>query len=272
VTEQDQHDAADATDAVPAPRGPVPDLGFFAGTPQPHGTGGFGGPAPASTGPFGGPAPSQFGGPATSQFGGPATSQFGGPVPAFPGPLGPPPGSMAAAPRGPIATLRSTAAGRVAFRIGVGVAVSVVLGVLGIGRFAGLGLFGGPGITTPATLGGAAPSTGTGARSVVEAKTAAAAAYDGEMVVEVYGDDTSPIVFIGAEGDGAPADAEIASVINAAGGSGARTVDESVCAAYGGGVGQLCARIGDGRVIIVATVARSAEETAAMTDEAWDAQ
>ena len=264
MTEQDQQDAAHAPGtsgaALPAPRGPVPDLGFFAGAPQPHGNGGLGGPAATP-----------FGSPAATPFGGPAATPFGSPAPAVPGPQGPPPGNPVAA-QGPIATLRSTAGGRFVFRIGVGLAVSLVLGVLGVGRFAGLGLFGSPGITTPATLGGEAPSSSSAARSVVEAKTAAAAAYGGELVVEVYGGDSAPIVFVGATGDGVLEDADVTTAVTAVGGAGAHRVNDSVCAAYGGGVGQLCARVGEGRLVMVASVARSAEETAALTDEAWAAQ
>lgn len=84
MTEHDQQ-AADRTDEVPVPRGPVPDLGFFAGSPPPRDGGGPFGGAPSQ---FGG-APSQFGG-APSQFG-TAPAPFGSPGPAFPAPPAPPP-------------------------------------------------------------------------------------------------------------------------------------------------------------------------------------
>ena len=114
VTEQDrQHAAPPADPADPAtsvpPARPVPDLGFFAGAPQPRDGGAFGGSvAPASGGQFGAfgaPAPpSQFGGAPTDQFGqfgtaapglGAPGSPFGAPGPALPGLPGSPPGARA---------------------------------------------------------------------------------------------------------------------------------------------------------------------------------
>jgi hypothetical protein len=110
VTEQDRQHAAPPADPAPsapsaAPARPVPDLGFFAGAPQPRDGAGFGGS-------FGGGAPappSQFGAAASvagGQFGAlgaaPAPpgqlgqfgdAPFGAPAPAFPGPLQTPPGA-----------------------------------------------------------------------------------------------------------------------------------------------------------------------------------
>ena len=171
MTEQDRAHAAappaDPPTPVPPPR-PVPDLGFFAGAPQPR-DGGFGGAAPTSGGQFGAfgagaapasqfgsPAPSQFGGPAPSQFGGAPTDQFGqfggaapgvgapsspfgAPGPAFPGPLGPPPGAR-------------TGNGSTTKLVVAGVAVMVLLVAVFGGRFAWQQFVADP--VLPDTLGG----------------------------------------------------------------------------------------------------------------------
>jgi hypothetical protein len=148
----------------PHARRPVPDLGFFAGAPQPRdGGGAFDGPAPASSsqlGAFGAAAtaPSnQFGGaPAAGgefgQFGGAPTGQIGGPVspfgpaPAFPGPLGPPPGAGAGG-------------GSATKLVVAGVAVVLLLvAVLG-GRFAWQQFVADP--VLPETLGGMPRVVGT---------------------------------------------------------------------------------------------------------------
>lgn len=118
MTEKDQP-ATGRTGAedLPAPRGPVPDLGFFAGPPPPRDPGAFGGAPPQ----FGGSAPSQFGG-APSQFGAPAASQFGGTVGTLP-----PPGPAALAPaRGIGPTWKIAAAGA---------ALVLLVGIFFGGRF-----------------------------------------------------------------------------------------------------------------------------------------
>ena len=163
MTEQDRPrdaPAADSAAPVPPPR-PVPDLGFFAGAPQPRAPGGaFAGPAPASDGQFGtfgatAAPPSQFGGAAapteggqfgtfggapapTGQFGAPG-SPFGAPAAAFPGPPGPPPGARV----GGGSTTRLVVAG---------VAVVLLLVALLGGRFAWQQFVADP--VLPDTLGG----------------------------------------------------------------------------------------------------------------------
>lgn len=237
-------DAAEATVAVPVPRGPVPDLGFFAGAPQPRDTGSFGGPAPA-----------QLGGPALGYV--PA-----GPVPAAPAGLG------------PIAALRSTAAGRWVFRLGAGLAISVVLGIFGIGRFALLDLFHDD-LAVPSTLGGLSPSAaGDSATATLEAKLASVETSNGvDLEVQVYGEGTSSIVFIGATGEGSLSDDEMASTLNSGTSTTtAATVGDNVCVAHNGGAGYMCVRIEDGLMVSVLTVGRNVEDTSALTDEAWDVQ
>ena len=163
MTEQDRPHAAPPADptapvspAAPPPAArPVPDLGFFAGAPQPRDGGGFGGAAPASGGQFGtfgapaspssqfgGPAPTtqfgQFGGAPTDQLAGPV-SPFGGPAPAFPGPAGPPPGAR-------------TGGGSTTKLVIAGVAVLLLLGSVLGGRFAWQQFVADP--VLPETLGG----------------------------------------------------------------------------------------------------------------------
>jgi len=145
VTEQDRrHAAPPAEPAAPVPppaARPVPDLGFFAGAPQPRDGGGFGASFGGAT-----PAPpSQFG-----QFGASAPtgrlddpgSPFGAPAPAFPGPPGPP---------GPPPGARGGTGSTTKLVVG-GVAVLLLLvAVLG-GRFAWQQFVADP--VLPETLGG----------------------------------------------------------------------------------------------------------------------
>jgi hypothetical protein len=144
---QDRTDAAEASDAtVPAPRGPVPDLGFFAGAPLPRDAGSFGGP-PSQ---FGGPAPSQLGGPAPSQLGGPAPSQFGGPQAApFGTPVATPFGAPAPALPGPAGQPGDSSTWKL---LAAGVVVAVLLVAVFGGRFAWKQFAADP--VLPDTLGG----------------------------------------------------------------------------------------------------------------------
>ncbi|HEU4997758.1 MAG TPA: hypothetical protein VFT68_02355 [Lapillicoccus sp.] len=173
MTEQDRAHAAPPADPADvagpatsvAPARPVPDLGFFAGAPQPRDGGAFGG-APSSGGQFGafgapaappgqlgGPAPGQFGG-APSQFGGAPADQFGqfgaaGPgfgnpsspfgAPAYPGPIGAPPGA-------------GTGFGSTTKLVVAGVAVVLLLVAVFGGRFAWQQFVADP--VLPDTLGG----------------------------------------------------------------------------------------------------------------------
>jgi hypothetical protein len=136
VTEQDRQHAAPSAEpaaAVPPPR-PVPDLGFFAGAPQPR-DGGFGAAPPATGDQFG-----QFGGaaPPTSHFGGPA-SPFGAPAPVFPGAPAPAPGA-------------GTGTGSATKLVVAGVGVVLLLVAVFGGRFAWQQFVADP--VLPDTLGG----------------------------------------------------------------------------------------------------------------------
>ena len=299
MTEQDRAHGT-APPAEPAgpptpvpPQRPVPDLGFFAGAPQPR-EGGFGGPAPATGGQFGtfGAAaapPSQFGGAATPTAGGqfgtfgaaPAPAgqfgQFGAPAspfgaPAAPVLLGPPPGARPG-PQGPLATLRATPGGRWALRVGAGLAVAAVLGMLGIGRFAFLDLFG-KDVAAPSSLGGLAPAADQSQVAQLDQQISAYGDPLGlDFEVAVYGDATAPIFFVGATYDeGTPNSEEVAEVLGASGGVNTRLVGENACTQLERGLVVMCARVDDGVMVAVLTANRSMEDTAAITDEAWDAQ
>ena len=301
MTEQDRPHAAPTADPAapvspaappPAPR-PVPDLGFFAGAPQPRDGGGFGGAAPASGGQFGafGAAaapPSQFGGapPAGGQFGqfggapaaGGQFGQFGGApaspfgAPAVPVPLGPAPGARPG-PQGPLATLRATPGGRWALRVGAGLAVAAVLGLLGVGRFAFLDLFD-KDVTTPSSLGGLSPSADQAALDQLDQQLSSYGSPFGiEFEIAAYGDSVTPVVFVGATyDDETPAPEELAGALGAGGGANTRAVGSSTCTELERGLVAMCARLDDGVMVAIVTANRSVEDAAALTDEAWDAQ
>jgi hypothetical protein len=274
VTDQDQQQAVPTTDRltatppappvpqvpqVPAPRqGPIPDLGFFAGAPQPRDSGGFGTPASA---PFGTPA---------SPFSTPA-SPFGGPVAPLPT-AGPLPGAGRPALLGPLEQLRSTAAGRWALRTAAGLAVSLVLGLAGIGRLAGLDLFGRD-ITVPASLGGQSPVADSAYPAEMERQMEQQVGDSAEVDVEAYGAGTSTIVFIGAAYDEATPDTtEVATLLGSSGGANTRTVGDAICTEMHGGASVLCAHLEDGLMVAIVTGGRTVEDTALITAEAWDAQ
>ena len=269
VTDHDQHDAADAPDAVPAPRGPVPDLGFFAGAPQAPGTSAIGGPAPASTGPFGAPAPSQFGSSpsAPSQFGGFASApgQFGG-APTVPPPFGPPPGAGG----GNGSTIKLVVAG---------VAIVLLLvAVLG-GRFAWSQFMAEP--VTPATLMGM-PRVGDASvdRLIEDAQDQVADELSSGSAVRValYGDGSGTgYMLFAARGGSRPGDGSGDDPF--AGWTESRHGDVtcfSPPAQTGPALGAtLCLRTFWRRAVFVMGMGGTAPDptvVAQATDEAWDAQ
>ena len=123
MPDQDQ-DAGVTSAAVPTPRPPIPDLGFFAGSSAPAGSS-FGAPAP--TAPFAAPS-TGFGSPPDNQFGTPAPAPFGAPAPFSPG--------APAAWQGQVPAPAPPTTGGNGWKIGVAIAGVVVLVavVLG-GRF-----------------------------------------------------------------------------------------------------------------------------------------
>ena len=278
MSEQDRQHAAAPADPVapvPPPR-PVPDLGFFAGAPQPRGGGAvFGGPAPGGQlGSFGATAapPSPFGrAPAPTlgrPFGQPATS-FGAPAtPLLPAP----PPAARPGPHGPLATLRATPGGRWALRVTVGLAVAAVLGMLGVGRFAFLDLFDKE-VSAPSSLAGL-PRVEQATVDLLDQQVSAYGDAIGvDLEVAAYGDALAPVLFLGATyDDETPEPAEVAGVLGAGGGSNTQLLGENTCTEIEGGAVVMCLRVDDGAMIAIVSPARPMQDVSAITDEAWGAQ
>ena len=294
MTEQDREHAA-----PPADR-PVPDLGFFAGAPQPRDGSAFGGSgvgaapparggqfgqfgqfgtapgnpfgsaATAPTGQFGGAPTGQFGAP-TGQFGAPTdqvgnpTSPFGVPAPALPGPLGPPPGA-----RGGLGTTAKL--------VVAGVAVVVLLvAVLG-GRFAWTQFVADP--VLPDTLGGMpmAPGTDTDLSAMQQNVTDELAA-GGMAKVGLYTDGQgSGYVLVAVRGGSRDTDSgsgadPLASWTKSEQG-GTTCYSQPAQAAAGFGV-TLCMQGFWRRAVLVMGMALTPPDPAVVaqvTEEAWDAQ
>ena len=196
----------------PAPTGPVPDLGFFAGPPTARTTFGgsphLGAPPPAAAPPapsrfgtaphLGAPAPTAaFGAPPpTAAFGAlPPTAPFGAPAPAAP--FG---GPSPAPPAAPPASARSSDAARIARRVAAPLVVLVVLGAFGVGRFSGLLGFLAGDLELPATVQGMPRSTEAvyaGVEREVEAQLEDE--NSGDAVVGTYADGAGRAIFVVAQ-------------------------------------------------------------------------
>jgi hypothetical protein len=249
VTEQHQQRAGtpdgDAAAAVPPQRGPVPDLGFFTGTPQPREGAQLGG-APATSRLW--PPPSQFGGP------------FGAP---------PPPGQAVPAP--PAARSGgSSGAARIARRIAVPVVVLLVLGLFGIGRFSGLAGFFAGDMTVPESLRGLPRSSEELAVSMEEQiESGLEDRNSGDAVVGFYGGLTqdAPMLYFAGQRTRVDIDRELAD----AGTVGAvQTFGDNTCATALDGM-SVCVQTSASTTVVVGGTL-PVEEVAAAADEAWSAQ
>lgn len=265
--------------AAPSPAPSRFDDGFFAGPVRPA-AGPFGGghagiPAQAGSVPA---APSPFGAPpAGPPFGTPApASPFGtAPVGAAAAPFGSPFGALpaAAAPvssgTGILGSLRSTPGGRLVLRIGIGLAVSVVLGVFGVGRFAGL-FAGGP--TAPETLGGMSRSSDPELqRSLDDVRSRMEAEDGGKYALAVYGDVSAGAILVVGRGHVTDSSAgEVQSALTSFGAGGIAPVGSSWCGTTPNGV-SACVRADEHQVVLVAGTRAPADLTP-LVDEAWDDQ
>ena len=263
MTEQDQQHApagdAVAPGAVPPPRGPIPDLGFFAGAPQP-GAGTFGGS-------------SQFGGPPAppSQFGGPPTPA---PFSTAPAPFGSPPAPFGTAPA-PLPPPRAAAGGswsgtRLVRRIGVPLAILVVLGAFGVGRFSGIAGFFAGDMTVPETMHGLPQSTDPDAVSFMDQlESELEDRNSGDAVVAIYGAVTpnDPWLFFAGQRTRVDIDRELAD-----GGvsSTTREIGDNTCGTAQDGL-SVCVRTSSSTSVVVGGNV-PVEQVSAALDEAWDAQ
>jgi hypothetical protein len=280
VTDQTQdtrHEGAEP------PRPPIPDLGFFAGSPTPSGGSPvFGGspvggaPSPfgaLAASPFGTPAASPFGTPAASPFGAPAASPFGAPAPWA---------GAAGAPLQPTRSGLSTGWKAAAAAAAVVVLIGLVLG----GRFGWQQFVADP--VTPDTLMTMPKVTGPVADDVV-------AQFRSSMGDELSTGSTSEVAFYtdgrgsgyvlvairgGGGNDSGSGNSSEAGSTDPFAGWAKSTVGGTTCyskpaqAAAGAGV-TFCARGLWRRAVVVlgiADVPPAAPIVARATDEAWDAQ
>jgi hypothetical protein len=239
-------------DAVKPPRPPAPDLGFFAGAPSTVvGSGFVGGAQPGGT-------------PGSSPFGTPQAGPFDAPPPPPPaGPFGvppsPPPAAVVTAPSG-------WPASKIAKRIGIPVAVALVLGIFGVGVLGGLaGLLAGD-LKLPPTLQGLPLSSepaAVNAASTLEADLERR--NSGDAVAGGYGDMTSMLFLVGQRTHASPeremADANVSSTT---------VVGDNTCGTSTDGL-SVCLRTSRSTTIIVIGSLPLSQVSAAV-DEAWDAQ
>ncbi len=263
----------------PAPTGPVPDLGFFAGPPTARTTFGgsphLGAPPPAAAPPapsrfgtaphLGAPAPTAaFGAPPpTAAFGAlPPTAPFGAPAPAAP--FG---GPSPAPPAAPPASARSSDAARIARRVAAPLVVLVVLGAFGVGRFSGLLGFLAGDLELPATVQGMPRSTEAvyaGVEREVEAQLEDE--NSGDAVVGTYADGAGRAIFVVAQRTEVNVDTTFAA---AGSGSATRSVGDSTCATMPEGL-TFCLRTSSAKSVGVLGLDEAS--AAAALAEVWEAQ
>jgi len=238
--------------AVPPPRPPAPDLGFFAGAPS---------TVVGSAGLVGG---AQLGGPpAPSPFGTPQAGPLDAPPPTGPaGPFGapiPPPPAVVTTPSG-------WPASKIAKRIGIPVAVVLVMGIFGMGVLGGLaGLLAGD-LKLPPTLQGLPLSSEPGAvNAASELEADLERRNSGDAVAGGYGDMTSMLFLVGqrthASTEREMADANVSSTT---------VVGDNTCGTSTDGL-SVCLRTSRSTTIIVIGSLPLSQVSAAV-DEAWDAQ
>jgi hypothetical protein len=237
--------------AVPPPRPPVPDFGFFAGAPSTVAGSGFVGVAQ----PGGTPAPSPFGTPQAVPFGAP--------------PPPPPAGPFGASPPSPVAVVTAPSgwpASKIAKRIGIPVAVVLVLGIFGTGVLGGLaGLLAGD-LKLPPTLQGLPLSSEPAAvNAASELEADLERRNSGDAVAGGYGDMTSMLFLVGQRTrvsmEREMADANVSSTT---------VVGDNTCGTGTDGL-SICARTSRSTTIIVIGSWPLSQLSAAV-DEAWDAQ
>ena len=222
------------------------------------------------------PPAAQSAAPASSPVGHAAAApvnQFGTPVNQFGSPVGFGGAATMTGPVPPAATRSRTSHGvqlpAWAWRWIAGLAVAVVLGLFGVGRFAGIGALFASDLELPATLGGMAQDSTSDEAVMMSGILEDVSTSSDGAVAALYSDGYTSTMVVATPEEASEADVQ--HTLSHRIFSPAQRFGETTCATLTDAPVSTCMRSGNGHTVVVSHASSDFAETIALLNEAWDA-